>query len=1558
MACLGPKFLSRKGESPMKVRIALAILALIPSPCIALAQESPAGAAATGAAVANASAPVPRLVRFSGVAKDADGKPLTGTVGLTFSIYAEQEGGATLWMETQNAELDAEGRYTVLLGSTKSQGMPVELYRTGEPRWLGVKVESPGEVEQPRVLLVSVPYALKAGDAATVGGFAPSAFVLAPTAVASGTAENALEAENSGGPKPAAKSAITSSGTQNYFPIFIDSSGDLGNSLMSQNTVATNGPIGATLRGDLLVRGRLGIDPSDEIQAPKLNLVNPPTDYPAIYVNGNAFAFGSRDLVHNNAFLGYAGNIATQYIGDRNTAVGFHALFSDSGLNGQGHCCYGNNNAASGYQALYSNTNGSNNTANGWMALYSNTTGNYNSAFGAGAGTDPTTPSLSYATAIGAFADVTASNALVLGGIAGMNGCVLPCTSTNVGIGTTAPQFPLDVSGIIRSSVGGFKFPDGSVQTTAAISGGGTITGVTAGTGLTGGGTMGKVAIGIDNNYVPRLDLENQFRASQNVVGSLTATNLGASGSITAGGGVVFPATGNSPSSGSPSSPLDLTASASNGTTSSYQTFRWQAVNVDGATASANLDLLFGAAGAAPAATGLSVAPNGIVTFAFGQTFPGATGTQGPPGPAGPAGPQGPVGPAGPSGATGPQGPVGATGAMGATGPAGPQGLTGAQGPAGPVGPTGATGATGAIGPQGPMGPQGPTGATGATGPTGLTGPPGLMGVQGPAGPAGIINLGNWNSSNTYNPTDAVYDAGSYWIATATNSGSEPSPVNTNWQILAAGINNRGAWSGSSNYNINDAVSDGGSYWLALAPSSGLEPASGSASWQQLAAQGAAGPAGATGATGPAGPIGSQGPAGPAGAPGATGATGPQGPIGPTGPMGPPGSLSGTGTASYLAVFGPGGTSVTTSSVFESTDTGWIGIGTFPSFMLDVNGNINIPNTIAPSNSNPAGSGALYVGGKVFLSNFGTANTFVGGAGNLTMNTTPPNPSATNNTAVGNQAFAANYTGSYNSAFGQGALSNNSTGSYNSAFGQGALAANSTGTENSAFGNGALQALQTKNLLSGINNVAFGSGALGSLINGHDNIAIGYSAGGSLNGNEFQDIYIGHSGVPGETGITRIGTPGFQSFTYLAGNVVASAYTDLATGVNVGLSTSCASGQVMQSTGPGSAWTCAMVSGGGGGSGTVTSVGSGLGLTGGPITSAGTLMIDTAVVPQLAANNPFTGNNTFTGNQTVTGNLTVSGTLSGGTVNATSGFDLNGTLFAFTSGTTGNFNDNEFLGFAGQKANRSTTSSGDSNTAVGFQALNVNGTGGGPGFVSSANTAVGAGALLNNTTGNDNSAFGSGALDFLTTGSSNIAIGQGAGSAYTSTESNNIDIGNLGTKGDSSTIRIGSSQTSAFIAGINGQTSASGTAVFVNSNGQLGTVTSSRRFKHEIADMGVESDLLMKLRPVAFYYNRELDETQTRQYGLVAEEVAQVAPQLVVFDKDGQPETVRYHFVNAMLLNEVQKQRQLLVAQQRANDDQQRAIEEQKKTIGQQQAEIQDLAARLAKLEALLAPQP
>jgi trimeric autotransporter adhesin len=129
---------------------------------------------------------VPRLVRFSGVAVDEWNKPQSGVVGITFALYKEQQGGAPLWLETQNVAADGAGHYSAMLGATKPEGIPLELFASGEAQWLGVRISD--QTEQPRVLLLSVPYALKAADAETIGGMPPSAFMMAHSAQTPATA--------------------------------------------------------------------------------------------------------------------------------------------------------------------------------------------------------------------------------------------------------------------------------------------------------------------------------------------------------------------------------------------------------------------------------------------------------------------------------------------------------------------------------------------------------------------------------------------------------------------------------------------------------------------------------------------------------------------------------------------------------------------------------------------------------------------------------------------------------------------------------------------------------------------------------------------------------------------------------------------------------------------------------------------------------------------------------------------------------------------------------------------------------------------------------------------------------------------------------------------------------------------------------------------------------------------------------------------------------------------------------------------------------------------------
>ncbi len=245
-----------------------------------------------------------------------------------------------------------------------------------------------------------------------------------------------------------------------------------------------------------------------------------------------------------------------------------------------------------------------------------------------------------------------------------------------------------------------------------------------------------------------------------------------------------------------------------------------------------------------------------------------------------------------------------------------------------------------------------------------------------------------------------------------------------------------------------------------------------------------------------------------------------------------------------------------------------------------------------------------------------------------------------------------------------------------------------------------------------------------------------------------------------------------------------------------------------------------------------------------------------------------------------------------------------------------------------------SNTTGTGNVAVGTSAMLDSVTG-------SWNTVEGNASMYNTTSGSYNTAIGNGALFNNSTGSNNIAIGSFGGNNITG--NNNIDIGNGGTSTDSGAIRIGTPfvggcttcQTSAFIAGIYGtKTGLAGVPVVVDSTGNLGTISSSRRYKEGIQDMADASSGLLRLRPVTFRYKKPFEDgSKPVQYGLIAEEVAEVYPDLVARSADGQVETVKYQLLDSMLLNELQKQNATITAQK----EQIRALEE-----------------RLAKVEAAL----
>ncbi len=219
--------------SPASMFATLAVLMAVSAPPLRAQQAAPANSI------------VPPLVNFNGTLNDANGKPLTGTVAVTFSLYSEQTGGAALWMESQSVQPDNTGHYTVTLGSTSSTGLPATIFTAGQAHWMGVQAQ--GEQEQPRVLLVAVPYALKAGDAQTLGGLPASAFVLAapPTGGmnALGDASTANAASVAASSQQTSSDVTTSGGTVGYIPLW-DAVSDIASSAITQTGSGSTAKVG------------------------------------------------------------------------------------------------------------------------------------------------------------------------------------------------------------------------------------------------------------------------------------------------------------------------------------------------------------------------------------------------------------------------------------------------------------------------------------------------------------------------------------------------------------------------------------------------------------------------------------------------------------------------------------------------------------------------------------------------------------------------------------------------------------------------------------------------------------------------------------------------------------------------------------------------------------------------------------------------------------------------------------------------------------------------------------------------------------------------------------------------------------------------------------------------------------------------------------------------------------------------------------------------------------------------------------------------------------------
>lgn len=544
-------------------------------------QEGADTSVSSAAAQANGST-VPRLINYSGTLKDSSGKPLTGSVALTLALYAEQEGGPALWFETQTVELDDQGHYSLLLGSTEPAGLPLDLFTSGEAKWLGIEPVLSKATEQPRVLLVGMPYALKASDADTLGGLPARAFMQAAAPAASGPASapsSRVSDAQAGAQETSVFPALSGGGSLNFLPIWLSSTKQ-GDSVLFQSGSGSSAMIG-------------------------LNTINPAS---TLDVNGAGTVRGTLSLPATGS--------ATSSGGKNSQAASLQAsAFSSS------------TSAALKQTFNLQAEPAGNNTVTPSATL--------NLLFASGAGT-PAETGLSIASngvltfapgqtfpGSGSVSGVTAGTDLTGGGTSGNvtlnvdTSKVPQLAASNAFIGNQGITGSLTATGVITASA--FS-GNGS-----GLTGVGTVSGVAAGTDLTGGGTSGMVTLNLDVTKVPLLSAANSFTGNQSITG-----NLSASGTVTAGG-AVLPSTGAATAStGFASQPLDAVASSFKAftNTSVTQDFRWQAepVNNNTTVPSGSLNLLFGSGGAAPAETGLSIASNGQITFASGQTFPGTAG--------------------------------------------------------------------------------------------------------------------------------------------------------------------------------------------------------------------------------------------------------------------------------------------------------------------------------------------------------------------------------------------------------------------------------------------------------------------------------------------------------------------------------------------------------------------------------------------------------------------------------------------------------------------------------------------------------------------------------------------------------------------------------------------------------------------------------------------------------------------------------------------------------------------------------------------------------------------
>ena len=498
------------------------------------------------------------------------------------------------------------------------------------------------------------------------------------------------------------------------------------------------------------------------------------------------------------------------------------------------------------------------------------------------------------------------------------------------------------------------------------------------------------------------------------------------------------------------------------------------------------------------------------------------------------------------------------------------------------------------------------------------------------------------------------------------------------------------------------------------------------------------------------------------------------------------------------------------------------------------------------------------------------------------------------------------------------------------------------GNGNTSIGNGSLL-----NLTTGTYNVAMGYQALFVNTTGSGNVALGARAGINLTTGD-NNIDIGNEGVAGESRAIRIGDSTIHTATFMAGITAMTpssphqaVLVDPGTGQlgsadigsfppgpqgpqgdpgSAGPQGPQGSQGAQGNQGPAGAQGPAGPQGPQGAPGAQGPAGVGVVITNPE---------NTAVGDQALANNAGQGN-TATGSYSLGSNTT--GNFNTATGDAalrlnTTGVDNTATgASALWRNSTGNYNTAAGVGALTNNV------AGAGNTAVGYQTLYNNTAG--------YNIAIGYQTLQNNTTGAANTAIGYQALRSNTTGAYNVALGATAGQNQT-TGISNIYIGPYGAEG------VPGENYACYISNIMNQISSGGTPVYVNSWNKLGTLTSSRRFKEDIKPMKNASEVLFALRPVTFRYKKEFDSHGIPQFGLIAEDVEKVNPDLVVRDKGGNVNTVRYEQINAMLLNEFLKEHKAFIEEQDKVKKLEAGLASLLATVKEQAAQIEKVSAEI-----------